>query len=195
MKKIIACISLVCAMSAGVTAMAATTATQSGKDSVSVTDASTYKTVLITEKDNDKNIVYVDQNDSGFASEAANFLIKADAEYGEYTIKMGGASELFSKNITLAPTAENTTTMGEPVATSKTTIDGENKTTYAYKIDENTSLSGYSKIMIKATKTSDNKEGSVYVDMPTVSGEAYTTLGVKVTDVPDGYTIVVSLVK
>lgn len=85
--------------------------------------------------------------------------------------------------------------MGEPVATSKTTIDGENKTTYAYKIDENTSLSGYSKIMIKATKTSDNKEGSVYVDMPTVSGEAYTTLGVKVTDVPDGYTIVVSLVK
>lgn len=189
MKKIIACISLVCAMSAGVTAMAATEATPSGKDSVSVTDASDYKTVLITEKDDTSKIVYVDQNDSGFTGTAANFLIKADAEYGEYTIKMGGATELFTKNITLAPTAADTTSIGEPVATS-TQAD---KTTYAYKYDK--ALPGYSKIMVTATRTSDSKTGSAYIDIPTISGGAITILGVKVTDVPDGYTISVSLVK
>lgn len=87
MKKIIACISLVFAMSAGVTALAADATYTKDTNDVAI-DATGYTTVLI--EDAADNIWYVDQNDSGLGS-TAKFLMKADPADGTYTVKMGGS--------------------------------------------------------------------------------------------------------
>lgn len=193
MKKIIACISLVFAMSAGVTAMAATTAEPSGNSSnngVSVTPDATYKTVLITKKDS-SDIVYVDQNDSGYtASSAANFLLKADAGYGDYTLKMGGSdSDSVTTEFSITPDESNVGTKADAIK-----LDSDNDTsTQGFKF-ENADLGTYKYLQFTATK--DGKTKSVTTEMgTTVTGEASANLAVKVTDVPDGVTLTVSLVK
>ena len=102
MKKIIACISLVFAMSAGVTAMAETVDNTdlAADNTVTVTPDVTYNTVLITNEDDD--IVYVNQNDEGYtASTAAAFLLKSDAGYGTYTMKRGSANGVALADVTL----------------------------------------------------------------------------------------------
>jgi hypothetical protein len=80
MKKIIACISLVFALSAGATALAA----EVGDTSYSV-DATGKNTILI-QAAND-SIVYADQNDSGFGA-AVNCLFTTELAEGTYTVKM-----------------------------------------------------------------------------------------------------------
>ena len=94
MKKIIACISLVFAMSAGVTALAADATYTKDGNSVSGFDATGYSTVLITEDriDDVDDIVYVNQDDSGLAG-MTQFLIKDGAKDGKYKMKFGGASD------------------------------------------------------------------------------------------------------
>ena len=80
MKKIIACISLVFALSAGATALAA----EVGDTSYSV-DATGKDTMLIQASNG--SIVYADQNDSGFDA-AVNCLFTTELAAGTYTVKM-----------------------------------------------------------------------------------------------------------
>lgn len=191
MKKIIACISLVCAMSAGVTAMAATTATPSGNssdNSVTVSDATAYKTVLITEKGNADNIVYVDQNDSGFGT-STNFLLKNDAGYGEYTVKMGG-DESTSFDFTIAPAAENVAATAEGI---KLVSKATDKDDYGFKFD-NQNMSGIKYLQFTAKKGAETKTSLVTLDS-TFTGESTVDLAVKVTGVPTYVTLSVGLVK
>ena len=96
MKKILACMSLVFALSAGATALADELDTSPAYDSsensltVRLSGATKMNTVLIT-KDNDTGndgIVFVDQNDDTFSS-VSKFLLKGNSlAPGTYTVKM-----------------------------------------------------------------------------------------------------------
>ncbi|MDY3030839.1 MAG: hypothetical protein SOS24_03635 [Clostridia bacterium] len=74
------------------TAFAATTAkiTDDGYN-VATDMAEGKKTVLIT-KDDDDAIVYVGQNDSAYSA-VSEFLLKADAADGKYTIRLGDGTD------------------------------------------------------------------------------------------------------
>ena len=78
----------------GITAFADSTATytNTGDNTVNVTETGTYQTVMITKANDPTNIVYLNQTDSNdlFASSAA-FMLKEDASYGKYKVMLGNA--------------------------------------------------------------------------------------------------------
>ena len=91
MKKIIACMSLVFALSAGATALAVQLDTSQVYDSsnnslsVSGSGATNMNTVLITK---DADILFADQNDDTFSG-VTSFLLKGKSlDVGTYTVKM-----------------------------------------------------------------------------------------------------------
>lgn len=95
MKKTIVLAALLAAMSAGTTSFAATEYDSTQK-SVSNTEQSSYKTVLISKgnKDDavtDENIVYVNQADNTFDA-ATSFLLKSGVTDGVYTLRFGGST-------------------------------------------------------------------------------------------------------
>ena len=110
MKKIIACMSLVFALSTGATALAAVDVIDSGEyhssnNSLSVagSGATNMNTVLIT-KDLDNDIVFADQNDSTFLG-VTEFLLKGNSlDVGTYTVKMNtkDGGEATTKTFTIA---------------------------------------------------------------------------------------------
>lgn len=190
MKKIIACISLVFAMSAGVTALAADTAAPSDNNSVDVNTEATYNTVLITADDYEDEIVYVDQDDTGFAA-ASNFLLKAgtDTKYGAYTVKMGSAS---------GDTAEMHFIIVEPDTTPDITMTEA----YTYQVGDkydkgftlkNTSLSGYNKLVFTATNGEDTDTATFELPF-TISGESDVNFAVRVTRIPEGVTVTLGVI-
>lgn len=188
MKKIIACISLVFAMSAGVTALA--DGATYDKDSNSVVDfnANNYSTVLITADDYDDEIVYVNQDDSGFGS-AADFLLKAgtDAKDGDYTIKLGGASDgstaIASFRISsIVPVTTPVEVMGKLV--------DEEKDVYSIGCKATATLNNAAYVVVTATKGSDSKTVSVPTGW---TGEGTANIGIKVTNVPDDIELTVGL--
>ena len=89
MKKLAAFAMAITVLSLSVTALADVAATDSGKTAAetTVTGAGDYSTVLIT--DSSGNVVYVDQAD-GLFDAPMPFLIKANPDYGKYTVKLGG---------------------------------------------------------------------------------------------------------
>ena len=97
MKKILACMSLVFALSAGATALANELNTSqvydSSNNSLSITGAGATdkETILITNED-DTDILFVDQNDKGLGSvgSVTKFLLKGTdkLEEGTYIVKM-----------------------------------------------------------------------------------------------------------
>lgn len=93
MKKIISAISLAVVLSASVTAFADTVVTYDSTYNQVTSGMSQGKsTVLITKGTGAaevKDIVYIDQAKGSFDA-TAKFLLKADPEPGEYTIKFGG---------------------------------------------------------------------------------------------------------
>ena len=125
MKKIIACISLVFAMSAGVTALAADDIYT--KDGNSVTyDANGYSTVLI-ENDTTNEIVFVDQNDAGLNANgtSAKFLLKGDKlADGDYTMTLGGASDGSSKDVNFKVTSIDPVTKPMEMTNKVKSADG-----------------------------------------------------------------------
>ena len=192
MKKIIACISLVFAMSAGVTALAAEEATYT-KDgnSVSGFDANTYSTVLITEDriDDVDDIVYVNQEDSGLAG-ITQFLIKDGAKEGNYKMKFGGATNGEVKEYTFKISSE-------PVEKIQATIMGREESTndkgeavYAVGCKATVTLDNAKYVVITAVK--DDKTESVTYSTGW-SGEGVANIGIKVTDVPADVELTVGL--
>lgn len=91
MKKIAAFVMAITVLSISVTAFADAAATDAGRDeaTTTVTGASDYSTVFIT--DSSDNIVYVNQADSSFSA-STDFLLKENPDYGKYTVKLGNAS-------------------------------------------------------------------------------------------------------
>lgn len=92
MKKILACMSLVFALSAGATALAADVTNAYTKDDNSLdivkSSATNMNTILITK---DADILFADQNDEGLGSVngVTSFLLKGNSlEAGQYTVTM-----------------------------------------------------------------------------------------------------------
>ena len=108
MKKIIACISLVFAMSAGVTALAADADYVKDGNSYSGDIPAGYTTVLIEKDavgDTPSEIVYVDQSDDDGLGTTVNFLLKGEKlADGTYTVKLGGHDtyDLTTKKFTIS---------------------------------------------------------------------------------------------
>lgn len=98
MKKLVAMMSLVMILSAGVTAFAADVTYDSENEQVTSDIAAGKSTVLITKGGSDEeisagSIVYMNQADANSSFEAGtNFLLKKDVADGEYTVRFGGDS-------------------------------------------------------------------------------------------------------
>lgn len=190
MKKIIACISLVFVMSAGATALAATTATPGSDNDVSIGADAVYNTVLIENSDND--IVYVNQNDEGYTEAAVNFLLKADPGYGTFNVTLGKADGSTPVR-TSFEIADPNPDLVIPTAFDGVNADGERVVGFSLKTDR--SLSAYTQLHFTATK--GGKTGSVTIDpnFTDLSGESDVDVSVEVTGVPEGVTLTVSLTK
>ena len=189
MKKIIACISLVFAMSAGVTALAADTATPGSNNSVDVNTDATYNTVLITDPNGD--YVYANQDDTTGFGAASNFLLKDSAAttYGVYTVKMGsanGASTSFDFEIVDPNAAPKPIEMEK--AYTYDTKDGKYDAGFTYK----GSLEKYDTLVFTAKKTVDGVEKTgtaTFALQTTFSGEGATDFAVRVVDIHKDVTV------
>jgi hypothetical protein len=189
MKKIIACISLVFAMSLGATAMASELPYSSADNSVTA-DGSEYTTVLITSESDD--IVYLDQDDSGLSA-TAKFLIKADAVEGTYTVLLGGNSDGSTASHTFiianepdpVPEVTTTTVLGKEY--------NEENTTYSIGCKaESVAVSACNYVVITATKGDITK--TAYIDSGfTGSGDGEINVAVKITGVPSDVDVTVGL--
>ena len=89
MKKIVICLAAVAALSA-VPVYAAETTYVTDEKYVSYSESDKYKTVLVL--DDADEIVYINQEDTGFNS-AYKFFLSSEPEAGIYTLKLGGGSE------------------------------------------------------------------------------------------------------
>ena len=78
----------------GTAALADSATYNNENNSVSVTDASNYQTVIITKDGDstDSGIVYINQTESGTFGESVNFLLKENPADGNYTVRLGGAT-------------------------------------------------------------------------------------------------------
>ncbi len=185
MKKIIACISLVFAMSAGVTALAADNAEHvDSNNSVKVNTDATYNTVLIA--DPNGKTVYINQNDTTGFGAASSFLLKGSAAttYGDYTVKMGSAS---GATTTMSFKIKDLDAAPEPIEMEQIytydTKDGK----YDAGFFHEGSLEEYNTLVFTAKKTVDGvvKTGTAIFDLQTTfSGEGDTRFAVRVVDIP-----------
>ena len=184
MKKIIACISLIFAMSAGVTALA-DGATYSHDDTNTLTmDATGYKTVLI--EDASKNILYVDQNDSGLGS-TVDFLLKGDKalEAGTYYVTLGG------HDTANAAKSQFVVSYVETVSTEAVIMGKEvDKTTgkYAVGCKANAVLDNAAYVVLYVTNNDTLETGSISFSTG-LTGLGSADIAIKVYDVPSKYEI------
>ena len=183
MKKIIACISLVFAMSAGVTALAAD-ATYSDADNSASIDATGYTTVLI--EDAADNIWYVDQNDSGLGS-TAKFLMKADPADGTYTVTLGGSSTAAATTSTFTITSRQPIVKAVEVMGKEYAADGES---YSIGCKAEATADECAYVVITAVKGGVTK--TVYKESG-FSGEGDINLAIKITEIPEDVKVTVGV--
>lgn len=185
MKKIIACLSLALAMVAGTTAMAAAPEAtyNSANNSVSVTGADAYKTVLIENASGTP--VYIDQAENAFEA-AANFLIKANPGEGTFKVKLGGNSTVTEATFTVSKPDPAPVPVGAPM-TWRAKVDDGNDTTYSAGFTAtHVDLSQVSKIAITKTEAGVTKTAAMSIsDVWTDVTEGIVNLAVKVTNVPN----------
>ena len=185
MKKIIACLSLALAMVAGTTAMAAPGATYVPADNkVTVTEANAYKTVLI--EDPAGKPVYIDQATDVFAA-TADFLIKANPDQGNYTVKLGGNGTVTTATFTVSEAAE------PPVVVSPMTwmaqVADDNGTTYSAGFTATAvNLNTVSKIAISKTVGGVTQTAALNISDVWTTASGTVNLAVKVTNVPNEVT-------
>lgn len=183
MKKIIACISLVFAMSAGVTALAADATYTKDTNDVAI-DATGYTTVLI--EDAADNIWYVDQNDSGLGS-TAKFLMKADPADGTYTVTLGGSSTAAATTSTFTITSRQPIVKAVEVMGKEYAADGA---TYSIGCKATATLEECAYVVVTAVKDSATKVAYYETNF---TGEGEVNIGVKITDVPSDVNVTVGL--
>lgn len=177
MKKSLICIALLASMLSGVTAMAADSY-DSDANKVTVSDKGDFKTVIIKNKSTD-DIVYVGQNEAGFAG--AEFLLKANPANGTYTITMGGngsAANNVSTDFSIINAAALTKTA--ELNGSKVTAEDNNGTyTVSFVSDEPINLDNIKAVVVT------HKGKSMYTKVGTdLSGAGTAMLGVRILDVP-----------
>jgi hypothetical protein len=189
MKKIIACISLVFAMSAGVTALAADTDYNKVDNSYS-TDATGFKTVLI--EDASANILYVNQDDNGLSS-TAKFLLKGDTALadGTYKVTLGGHDTAAAQSKTFTISSK------QPVITEVTVMGKEeikdaegNVVSYNVGCKAQTTLDKCAYVVVTAVKGTETKVAYYKTDF---TGEGTVNVGIKITGVPNDVNVTVGL--
>ena len=189
MKKIIACLSLALAMVAGTTAMAAPGATYVPADNkVTVTEANAYKTVLI--EDPAGKPVYIDQATDVFAA-TADFLIKANPDQGNYTVKLGGNGTVTTATFTVsAPVTPDPdpTPVGDPMNWTAQVADANGTTYSAGFTAEAVNLNTVSKIAISKTVGGVTQTAALNISDVWTTASGTVNLAVKVTNVPNEVT-------
>ena len=201
MKKILACMSLVFALSAGATALADENVIDKAyikdgnKLGVSLAGATEMNTILITKDgaSGSNGIVFADQNDDTFNT-VSEFLLKGDSlETGDYTVTM------------------NKKDGGEPTVKSFSISNNEPQSemyikTVAFKYDKNgvydtgftaknANLTGINYIAITNTTEDDlNKGKTAYIKLDTTLTNASANIAIRINNIPDGKTVSVKLV-
>lgn len=198
MKKIIACMSLVFALSAGATALAAVGDVNNAyikdgnKLDVDIAGATSMHTVLITKDDvsGNEGIVFADQNDDTFSS-VASFLLKGDklAE-GTYTVKMntkdGGPATEKTFTISDEPPKEIGISTAAFTYTKK-----DSKGNDIYDTGFTVNNEDLSNIKYIAVTNPDNQK-TVYFDFPNIKGTA--NVAIRINNIPEGKSVSVKLV-
>ena len=192
MKKIIACISLVFAMSAGVTALAADADYVKDGNSYSGDIPAGYTTVLIEKDavgDTPSEIVYVDQNDDDGLGTTVNFSLKGEKlADGTYTVKLGGhdTDDLTTKKFTIS---------SEPVATTPATIMGrveyeneEGEARYKVGCKATVDLKNAAYVVLDVTNT-DTKINNSISFSTNLSGDGSADIAIEIHNVPLNYVI------
>ena len=202
MKKILACMSLVFALSAGATALAATNeidsrAYDSSDNSlnISLAGATNMETILITTED-DKDILFVDQNDKGLGSvdSVTKFLLKGTDKLnaGTYKVKMHDTDN--------GETTINTFTVAEGVPDTVNVLQAFkyayiNKHTQKNEYDagfkaKSANLSNVQYIAITCTQGAVTK--TVYRELDgTYNGT--TNVAIRINNIPEDVTVSVAL--
>lgn len=178
-KQLICMMALAALLMTSATAFASTTATSTtGGYNVTTDAAEIKKTVLIT-NDSDGSIVYVGQSDN-VNSSATEFLLKADAADGAYTIKLGDGTATPAMSISFyigmneGAGDVNLTYVGESISV-------DNKKNIGYKAD-NVSIGVYKSVIIKR----DGKYMGYDLTQQTgteLSGDGNGTLGIQINGV------------
>lgn len=204
MKKILACMSLVFALSAGATALAAVGDVNNAyikdgnKLDVDIAGATDKNTVLITKNgtEGSEGIVFADQNDDTFSG-VASFLLKGDSlASGTYTVKMNNAkgTALTTNEFTIsdAPVSEMAITT-EAFIYEKTDSKGNVVYDKGFKAT-NANLTGINYIAITNTTAGDSNEGkTLYIQLDqTVNG--MVNVAIRINDIPKDKTVSVKLV-
>ena len=198
MKKILACMSLVFALSAGATALAAELDTSQVYDSsenslkVGLSGATEMNTILIT-KDNDTSddgIVFVDQNDDTFRS-VTSFLLKGESlKPGTYTVKMntkgGGEPTVNTFTISDEPPKEIGIS-AEAFTYAKKDLQGNPVYDTGF-IVKNEDLSNINYVAV--TNPANGK--TLYFKISNTQGRA--TVAIRINNIPEGKTVSVKLV-
>ena len=202
MKKIIACMSLVFALSTGATALAAVDVIDSGEyhssnNSLSVagSGATNMNTVLIT-KDLDNDIVFADQNDSTFLG-VTEFLLKGKSlDVGTYTVKMNtkDGGEATTKTFTIANNEPLTELAinAEEFRYPKKDYKGADVYDTGFKA-EAVNLANINYIAITNETEGPSKGKTAYIRLDsTVNGTV--NVAIRVNNIPEGKSVSVKLV-
>lgn len=191
MKKILACMSLVFALSAGATALADDVTDAYTKDgnslSVSLSGATNMNTILITK---DADILFADQNDDTFSG-VTNFLLKGNSlEAGEYTVKMntanGGPATVNTFKISNEPPKEIGIS-AEAFTYAKKDSQGNAIYDTGFIVN-NEDLSNIHYVAV----TNPDKGKTLYFEIPNIQGIA--TVAIRINNIPADKRVSVKLV-
>ena len=194
MKKIIACMSLVFALSAGATALAVQLDTSQVYDSsnnslsVSGSGATNMNTILITK---DADILFADQNDDTFSG-VTSFLLKGDSlAPGTYTVKMNNAkgTALTTNEFTIsdAPLSDMAITT-EAFTYAKKDAQGKDVYDKGFKATN----ANIANIKYIAVTRSDGK--TAYFDLGTEITNGTASVAIRINNIPADQTVSVRLV-
>ena len=200
MKKIIACMSLVFALSTGATALAAVDVIDSGEYhssnnslSVSGSGATNMNTVLITK---DADILFADQNDDTFSG-VTSFLLKGKSlDVGTYTVKMNtkDGGEATTKTFTIANNEPLTELAinAEEFRYPKKDYKGADVYDTGFKA-EAVNLANINYIAITNETEGPSKGKTAYIRLDsTVNGTV--NVAIRVNNIPEGKSVSVKLV-
>ena len=152
----------------------------SENNAVSVTNASSYKTVIITKNDDetDSGIVYVNQTGSGTFEESVNFLLKENPADGDYTVLLGGSVSGTPVTFSFSIATEIVVTETEAAASFIEESETAGNKNLAF---------GWEDVSADQVKTVILKLGEKYYgwEFPTTITGGDINIGVRITDVPE----------
>ena len=206
MKKILACMSLVFALSAGATALADENVIDKAyikdgnKLGVSLAGATEMNTILITKDgaSGSNGIVFADQNDDTFNT-VSEFLLKGDSlETGDYTVTMNkkDGGEPTVKSFSISNNEPQSEMYIKTVAFTYAKKDSQGNPVYDTGFTaENANLTGMNYIAITNTTKDDPDEGkTAYFDLDTTLTNASANIAIRINNIPEGKTVSVKLV-